>query len=166
MIFQHTELNQSASGRRTDNLRIGRLSADSQQLDRCWSDSKGQRQTGSGIGHVICVATPDGLDRHTVFGGIQQIGHAGFRVMPQRYNENIEWVYLTQSFRIPMGQYRRASHCSIRVISHEKFDWFCPSSASNYVRIRDVNMLIRRCEYDGEWAKKANKSRPEATIIT
>lgn len=166
MISQHLELNQSASRRRTDNLRTGRLRANSQQLDRCWADSKRQRQAGSRIGHVICVATPDGLDRHTVFGGIQQIGHAGFRVMPQRYSENIKWVYLTQNFRIPMGQCRRASHCSISVISHEKFDFFCPGSASNYVRIRDVNMLFRRRESDGEWAEKANKSCPEATIIT
>ena len=166
MSSQHSELNQSASGRRTDNLRIGRLSAGSQQLDRCWADSKGQRQAGSRIGHVICFSTPDGLYRHTVFGGIQQIGHAGFRVMPQRYSESIEWAYLTQNFRIPMGQCCRASHCSISVISHQKFDRFCPGSASNYVRIRDINMLFRRCECDGEWAEKANKSRPEATIIT
>ena len=130
MTGQNTYVHTSI-GSGTDKPRLTPLHTYPHQPIRCWADGKGQRQTGSRLGHVVSSAAPDRLDRHPVSGGVQQVDHAGFRIMPQRDRQRVARTDLAQKFRVPMRQFHRASHCSIVVISYDQIDWFRPGGAGN-----------------------------------
>lgn len=132
MIGRNTNSSYSSFRGRTGNRRPGALRTNLQQLFSGRADGKWQWQSGPRLRHVFGDATPDRLNRHPVIGGVQQVDHAGFRVVPQCSRQRFFWGDFAQSFRVPMRQCNRASHCRIGVIFYQKFNWLRSGCARNY----------------------------------
>lgn len=117
---------------RTGKRRFSSLRTNLQQLISSRAYSKRQLQSRPRFGHILSNATPDRLDRHPIIGGVQQVNHAGFWIVPQRSWQRFVRANFTQIFRIPMRKSNCASHCSIGVIFYQQFNRLSSVCARNY----------------------------------